>query len=177
MTTFELLGRTIASASTNVLQGDCDVGCGRVHRLPTLDDLGHSKALEEPAVPLSRDHRHHARPALVARHRVQQSLLPSNRLMVHVGDLDAFERSNSTPDTESRARVIRMHVHLERALVADHEQGVAEGVQLAFELVRVEPISLDYEDRAVPIARQLLMNGLQTELRRWSGSGSGSPET
>src|SRR5436305_9536060 len=53
---------------------------------------------------------------------------------------------------------------LERARVADDEQRVAERLELRLQRVLVEIASFDEEDRAIPVRRQLLMDGVEREV-------------
>ena len=79
-------------------------------------------------------------------------------LLVHVRDLDSFDRSDRRPQRERRAGLVGVDVNLERARVADDEERVAQLLELGFERVGVEVLSLDHEDRAVPELRQLLVD-------------------
>ena len=56
-----------------------------------------------------------------------------------------------------------MDVRLERRAVADHEQRVAELVELAFDVCGIEAFALDHERRAVAEAGELLVDGLLRE--------------
>ena len=52
------------------------------------------------------------------------------RLLVHVRDLDAFDRADRGPERERLAGLVGVDVDLERARIADHEQRVAELLEL-----------------------------------------------
>src|SRR5262249_61020919 len=68
------------------------------------------------------------------------------------------------------ARVVGVDVPLERVRVADDEQRVAERLELGFEPRRIE-VALDDERRAVAVARELLVDGVDRHLRRLRRSG------
>ena len=86
---------------------------------------------------------------------------------MHVRDLDRLEDANRRRSGDRGARVVRVDVHLQGARVADDEQRVAEPLQLRLERVRVELLALDEDDRAVAVARQLLMDRVESDsLRR-----------
>ena len=55
-----------------------------------------------------------------------------------------------------------MHVHLERGLVPDHEERVAERRELQLERIGVQPLALDHEAGAVAKARELPVRGLDS---------------
>ena len=74
-------------------------------------------------------------------------------LLVHVRDLDPVDRPGLRADRERRAGIVGVHVHLERARVADDEQRVAELLELALERFAVEALALDHEDGAVADTR------------------------
>ena len=140
----------------------------RVHGLAALDERGRAEALEEPAISVTGDDGHDVgRPLDVG--RLAQSLLTLRRLDVHVRDLDAFEHAERSPGPQGGARIVRVHVHLERRGVADDEEGVAEPHELALQGVRVEALALHDVDRAVAIAR-----GLQVDRVDAQGLGGGS---
>ena len=66
---------------------------------------------------------------------MQQALLALERLLVHVRDLDAADRAVRDAERQRAARVVGVHVHLQRGAVADDEQRVAELLELALERV------------------------------------------
>ena len=76
---------------------------------------------------------------------------------------------------ESRSRVVGVHVHLERRLVTDDEERVAEPPELLLERDGIETVALDDERRAVPETRELLVDGVDPELGRENGSGRDRP--
>ena len=57
-----------------------------------------------------------------------------------------------------------MDVDLERRRVADDEERVAELLQLGLERLRVEPLALDHEHRAVAELRELLVDRVEARL-------------
>ena len=69
-------------------------------------------------------------------HDVEKALLALLGLLVHVRDLDLLERADGGPERERRARIVRVHVHLDRGRVADHEQRVAERLELRLRALR-----------------------------------------
>ena len=89
--------------------------------------------------------------------------------------MSAISTSSMHPDRgrrgESRSRVVGVHVHLERRLVTDDEERVAEPPELLLERDGIETVALDDEPRAVPEARELLVDGVDPELGRQDGSG------
>jgi hypothetical protein len=102
---------------------------------------------------------------------------------VHVRDLDPVDRALAHAERERGARVVGVDVDLERGVVADDEERVAEPLQLLLEAVRVEALALDDEDRAVAVLRQLLVDGVDAELldlhgrvgERLAAHGCGDP--
>ena len=121
----------------------------RVHRLPALDDRERAdvlrEALEEPAVPVSRDDGDDAGRRALRRHvgdGREQPLLALARLLVHVRDLDAVDRADRAADRERRARIVGVHVHLDRGRVADDEQRVADLLELLLERLAIELVPL-----------------------------------
>ena len=85
---------------------------------------------------------------------------------MHVGDLDPVDRAPRRPEPERRSRVVGVHVHLERARIADDEKRIAEPLELALEFVGVEPLPLDHEHGAVTVLRELLVHGFEGERDR-----------
>jgi hypothetical protein len=73
--------------------------------------------------------------------RAQQALLTPLRLLVHVRDLDAFDRAARDAERERAAGIVGVHMHLECTAVADHEQRVAELLELVLERVCVEVVA------------------------------------
>ena len=71
---------------------------------------------------------------------------------------------SATPRESAAPGVIGVNVHLERARVADDEEGVAELIELAFECDGVEVFALDEERRAVAEAREFLVDGVDADL-------------
>ncbi len=123
-----------------------------------------AEALGEPAVPRARGDGDDRARLLLAGNGVQQPLLPPVRLLVHVRDLDAADHAARDPERQRAAGIVGVHVHLERARVADDEQRVADPLQLALETVGVEPVALHHEDGAVAVLRELLVDRLDAEL-------------
>ena len=102
---------------------------------------------------------------------------------MHVGNLDALDRAHRRAEGECGARVVGVDVHLERRLVADHDERVAEGVELRLELVAIERVPLDHEDGAVAVAGLLEVNGVGARRRdsrgrcRYGFAGDGAGES
>ena len=71
--------------------------------------------------------------------------LPGNRLCMHVRDLDLLDHARGARERERCARVVGVDVHLERRLVADDEQRVADPLERVLELDAVEALALDDE--------------------------------
>ncbi len=146
-----------------------DVRGGRVHRLTALDHAGRAQALEEPPIPTPRTHgdepclecRDRARP-----HALEKTLLALRSLVVHVRDLDALHHADGGAERECLARIVRVHVHLQRAGVADDEERVADLLELALERVLVELLALDDEHRAVAVLGELLVDRIESERLR-----------
>ena len=69
-------------------------------------------------------------------------------------------------EREGGAGLVRVDMHLDRARAADDEERVAELRQLALELLGIDRLALDEEGRAVAVARELLMHGLERESAR-----------
>ena len=97
---------------------------------------------------------------------MQQPLLALLGLHVHVGDLDAVDDAARDRKRERASRVVGVHVHLQRGTVADDEERVAERLEVALEVVRVEVFALEDEDGAIPVARQLLVDRFDGDLVR-----------
>ena len=76
-------------------------------------------------------------------------------LLAHVGDLDALDRARGGAERQRRARLVGVDVHLQRGLVADHDERVAEPLELRLEPVAIERLALDHEDGAVAVAGRL----------------------
>ncbi len=82
---------------------------------------------------------------------------------------------------ESRAGVACVDVHLQRLGVADHQERVPEALELVLDRAGVEVFSLDHERRAVPVARELMVDRLDADLpelgcslrKRLAGDGCG----
>src|SRR5581483_6820334 len=116
------------------------------------------EALEQPAVAVARDDGDDARERRRRiRNGAQQARLALDRLLVHVRDLDSVDRAQARPEREGGARIVGVHVHLQRALVSDDEQRVADLLELLLEPFAIELRALDEEDRAVAVARELLV--------------------
>ena len=145
------------------------VGSRRVHRLAALDDSCRAEALEQPPVSLPGYDRHDRADRLRVGDRLEQPLLPLLGLDVHVGDLDRFDHTGGGTERERGPGVVGVDVHPERAGVADDEQRVAEPLELALQGRRVEIGTLDHEARAVAELRQLLMHGLDRQVRGGRG--------
>ena len=153
----------------------------RVRRLATLDDPdgpdGRGDAFEEFAVPLPRDDRDDTAGRTLnrvwKRRRVGdrgESPLALLLLHLHVRDLDPFDRPDGGAERERGAGIVGVHVHLERRLVANDEERVAEQLELRLEAVAVETVALDHEDGAVAVARLLEMDCVEAgTLRRYDG--------
>ena len=82
-----------------------------------------------------------------------ETLCALRGLEVHVRDLDPFEDSERRSGAQRRSGVVGVDVSLQRAGVADHEQGVAERRQVSLERRRIERVAGDDEDGAVAEAR------------------------
>ncbi len=122
-----------------------------------------SKSVRFPSPGGDRDHRCHIG-GVVGDRRAGQALLALLRLHVHVRDLDAADDTARDAERERLAGIVGVDVDLQRRVVADDEQRVAELLQLAFERVGVEVLALDDEDGAVPELRELLMDRVEAEL-------------
>ncbi len=91
---------------------------------------------------------------------------------MHVRDLDALDRADGRAERKRGARIVGVDVHLERRLVADDDERVAELLELGLELVAVERVPLDHEDGAVAVARRLEVDRVVTRrLARDLGRG------
>ena len=66
-----------------------------------------------------------------------------------------------------------MDVHLERGLVADDDERVAEALEPRLELVAIERLPLDDEDGAVAIARRIEVDGIHPDGRGRNGGRRG----
>ena len=164
----------IASSASSCLDRGDELGGRRVRRLTAGDDADRpdrlGERLEETPVPLPGHHRDD--PALRARGRDERETpLALFLLLVHVGDLDSLDRARGGAERERGAGVVRVDVHLERGLVADHHERVAEPLELRLEPVAVERLPLDHEDGAVAVAGGLEMDGLDAGRRLGGGRG------
>ncbi len=168
-TMFELFGRMMASSASS----DCTARSrsavdGFIVWPPSTIEIGptcRGEALEELAVAVARDDRDDAR--LRGRgvgHEREQPLFALLRLLVHVRDLDPVDRADPRADRERGAGIVGVHVHLDRARIADDEERIAELLELVFERVPVEVFALDQEDGAVAERRELLMNRLVAQV-------------
>ena len=72
----------------------------------------------------------------------------------------------AVPSAERLARVVGVHVHLERRRVADDEERVADPLELTLERVLVELLALDDEHRAVAELGELLVDRVEAERLR-----------
>ncbi len=99
---------------------------------------------------------------------VEEPFPAVDRLQVHVRDLDVRERAPAHGERERPAGIVGMHVNLERGRVPDDEHRVAERVELALDLVGVEPLALDDEGCAIAVLRKLRVERLDRR-RRLSG--------
>ena len=114
-----------------------DVGRRRVHGAAAVDDA-RAKALVETLVAVAghdRDHVGHA--GRRVGDRFEQALRALLCLLVHVRDLDPADRPARGCVRERPPRVVGVQMHLERGAVADHQQRVAERVEVVLELVGV----------------------------------------
>src|SRR4029077_3076403 len=105
----------------------------------------------------------------------RESPLPTLLLLLHVRDLDALDRPRRGAERERGARVVGVHVHLQRGFVADHDERVPELLESGLEAVAIKPLALDHEDGAVAIAGGLEVHrvrsgGLARDL--WRGRQS-----
>ena len=162
--TLELFGRTSTARRRARLDRAQDVGRGRVHRLPPVDDAARrSNASNSSLFPAPSDTA--TRPvcrspaASVAASRASRSL----RLLVHVGDLGLEDLAEPRSERDRGLVVVGVHVHLERGGVADDEERVADPAELALEQAGVQIVPLDDERRAVAIAGRLLVDGVHPE--------------
>src|SRR5207249_7339877 len=73
-------------------------------------------------------------------------------------------------DLERAAGMIGVHVNLQRLRISDDEQRVTKLQQFVFDRLAVELVSLDHEGRAVPVLRELLVDGVGAQLLTFSGS-------
>ena len=113
----------------------------------------------------------------------REAPLPLLLLLVHVGDLDSLDRAGGRAERERGAGVVGVDVHLERGLVADDDERVAELLELRLEPVAVERVALDDEDGAVAVAGRLEVDRLDAGRRldrrrgrhRLAGDGAGHP--
>ena len=92
-----------------------------------------------------------------------QALGAIRRLNVHVLDVDLFDHAALGRERESRAGLVRVHVHLDRARSTDHEERVAELRQLPLEILGVDVLPLHEEGGAVAVAGELLVHGLERD--------------
>ena len=83
---------------------------------------------------------------------------------MHVRDLDTFDHTCAGPDRERSTRFVRVDVHLQRLVVADDEQRIAELLQLVLDRLLVEAVTLDHERCAIAVARELLVDCFDVEL-------------
>ena len=90
---------------------------------------------------------------------------------MHVRDLDSLDRASGGAERERGPWVVGVEVNLERGLVADDEQRVAEPLELRLEPVAIECLSLDHEDGAVAVARGLEVD--RVHAGRCLGDGRG----
>src|SRR5438874_4594141 len=110
---------------------------------------------------------------------MQETLLALLGLPMRVCDLDALEHADRGARGERRTGIVRMQVDLERALVPDNDERVAERLELRLERVKVEPVAFDDENCAVAEFRELLVDRAVRELlglgrlrERLAGDGS-----
>ena len=70
----------------------------------------------------------------------------------------------AAPSAERGAGIVGVDVHLQRGLVADDHQRVAELLELAPRARGVEPLALDDEDGAVAVAGELLVDRVDADV-------------
>ena len=97
---------------------------------------------------------------------LEKPLLALCSLVMHVRDLDALDDADRGTECEGLPRVVRVDVHLERGRVADHEERVADPLELLLERVLVELLALDDEHGAVAKLGELEMDGVESERLR-----------
>ena len=96
---------------------------------------------------------------------VRQARAALGHLLVHVGHVEARDLADRVEDRDRVLGLVGMHVHAERALVADHEHGVADRLEPGHERAGLEPGAGDGEVRAVAVARRLVLGAVQRRRR------------
>ena len=144
MITFPLFGSTSTSASSAAsIAATRSAVDGFIVAPPSTTTR--PEALEQragsPRPPRPRRPRRRAAARARLGDRLQQARLALRRLLVHVRDLDARDRALRDAQRQRGSRIVRVHVHLQGGAVADHEQRVAEQLELALERIRVEVAS------------------------------------
>ncbi len=184
MITFELFGRTMtlpAAASSTAAR--ISAVAGFIVRPPSTiraPRLSNRRRLPSPATTATTSVANGSDGAGTAAQEPRLALLG---LRVHVRDLDPLDGAGCDADRERAARVVGVHVHLQRGRVADDEQRVAQLLELRLDRVGVEPLALDHEDRAVAEAGELLVDRLDRDRvvvggrlrQRLAGDGRGDP--
>ncbi len=168
ISTFELLGRTIASsASSPRSRPGARRSTGSSSDRPRRRDAPTARrgSRRDAGSPRRRPPRRRLAGSRERDGHERETLLALLGLLVHVGDLDPLDRAGGSAERERGAGIVGVDVHLERGLVADDEQRVAELLELALEPVAVELLALDHEDGAVAVARGLQVDRLDARRR------------
>jgi hypothetical protein len=85
----------------------------------------------------------------------------ARHLFVHVGDVEARHLADGLEQRHRRVRVIGVHVHAQRPVVAHHEHGVTEVLEHRPEAAGIHVLPDDGEVRAVAEARRLVLRAVQ----------------
>ena len=115
-------------------------------------DHERAEPLEELAHPVPRGDRDDRAAA-----RAQQALGALGDLRAHVGDVELRDLARVPEQRHRVLRLVGVDVDLQRHLVADDEDRVAELLQERDEGAALEARSLDDEVRAVPVAAVLVV--------------------
>ena len=160
-----LFGRRITSSRGRRLDRGEELRRGRVHRLAALDHDRRAEAAEEPLVSRARAYGDDCGPRAPVLARGGQARLALGRLRVHVLDVDLVDDARGGAERERPAGIVGVDVDLHGARRADHEERVAEVLELALEPRGVDVLALDEEARAVAVAGELLVQRLDRERR------------
>ena len=82
-------------------------------------------------------------------------------LLVHVRHVEARHLADGLEQGDGGVGVVGVHVHAQRAVVADHQHRVAELLEQRREVPGVEALARDREVRAVAEARRLVLGAVE----------------
>ena len=150
MITLEELGRTRTSSAGHLVDPGQQLVGRRVERLAAGNDVG-AELGEEPLEALAGGDREGPRPPAV------EPRPPLGDLLAHVGDVEVGDLAGPLEEGHRGLGLVGVDVDLERRLVADDEDRVAEALEAGQEVARGEAAAGDDEVGAVAVAAVLVV--------------------